>query len=545
MRTSIVALISPLALGLAFSVSTWAQAPAANDAPAQPEGVEVLARGPVHEAFAEPAIRGPRPTPLVPKAPPEPIEELPPEQKPAGDNVQWIPGYWAWDEERADYLWVSGTWRAVPPDRQWLPGHWNQANRGWQWVAGYWHPAGQQTVEFLPQPPDPVAEAMTPAPGPFRDNVYVPGTWIFRDNRYVWRPGFWMGYRPGWVWIPAHYLWTPGGFLFVEGYWDFALANRGLLFAPVFLTPRSYLRPGWSYRPSYVLLDDFLTSALFVRLTTNHYYFGDYFDPRYTRLGFTPWVDFRINRTFYDPLFAYFRWHHRADPAVEQDLQQLYAARREGRAPRPPQTLAQQQTLAKNRTTSTSRNNVTPLVPLNQAKTTVKLQPVPSTQLVAERQAVKELRALSRERSQVEADVAAQRSPRAGTARTPGPVKVELARVKLGSPTTGSVNAAPPPPLPAAVIHHTAAKPSTPEGKPLPPDLGKPTGERPVVLTPEPKPVRDVERPPVVKPEPKPAPPKPDKPAPEAKPALKPPPPKAQDPKPGNGKQSDKDKKPN
>lgn len=33
---------------------------------------------------------------------------LPPDQKPEGDDVAWIPGYWAWDDERNDFLWVSG-----------------------------------------------------------------------------------------------------------------------------------------------------------------------------------------------------------------------------------------------------------------------------------------------------------------------------------------------------------------------------------------------------------------------------------------------------
>ncbi len=58
----------------------------------------MLAKGPVHEAFATTA-EAPAETPTVKKQPPEPIEELPPDQKPEGDNVQWIPGYWSWDEE--------------------------------------------------------------------------------------------------------------------------------------------------------------------------------------------------------------------------------------------------------------------------------------------------------------------------------------------------------------------------------------------------------------------------------------------------------------
>ena len=74
----------------------------------QQEGVEVLARGPVHEAFAEPTMRRQGTSPVVPKKPPDPINELAPEQKPEGDDMQWIPGYWAWDDSRSDFLWVSG-----------------------------------------------------------------------------------------------------------------------------------------------------------------------------------------------------------------------------------------------------------------------------------------------------------------------------------------------------------------------------------------------------------------------------------------------------
>src|SRR3954464_7569699 len=63
-------------------------------------GVEVLTRGPVHEAFAETVTFDPQPGVIVPKMPPAPIEELPPQQRPAGANVAWISGYWAWDDER-------------------------------------------------------------------------------------------------------------------------------------------------------------------------------------------------------------------------------------------------------------------------------------------------------------------------------------------------------------------------------------------------------------------------------------------------------------
>src|SRR5258706_1355798 len=65
------------------------------------QGAEVQTRGPVHEAFAGVVTFNPVPGVVIPKAPPATIEEVPPDQKPEGDNVTWIPGYWAWDDERS------------------------------------------------------------------------------------------------------------------------------------------------------------------------------------------------------------------------------------------------------------------------------------------------------------------------------------------------------------------------------------------------------------------------------------------------------------
>ena len=102
------------------------------------EGLQVLTRGPVHEAFAETVTFDPEPGIVVPKAPPAAIEELPPDQKPEGANIAWIPGYWGWDDERSNFLWVSGVWRALPPGRQWVPGYWGRSSQGYQWTSGYW-----------------------------------------------------------------------------------------------------------------------------------------------------------------------------------------------------------------------------------------------------------------------------------------------------------------------------------------------------------------------------------------------------------------------
>src|SRR5262245_37707967 len=73
--------------------------PTKEDLPLQ-NPVEVLTRGPVHEAYAQPFTVQNGPGNAVPKEPPPPVPEEPPDQKPEGDSAQWIPGYWAWDAER-------------------------------------------------------------------------------------------------------------------------------------------------------------------------------------------------------------------------------------------------------------------------------------------------------------------------------------------------------------------------------------------------------------------------------------------------------------
>ncbi len=232
------------------------------------EEVQVLTRGPVHEAFAETVTFDPEPGMVVPKAPPAAIEELPPEQKPEGANVTWIPGYWGWDDERSDFLWVSGVWRALPPGRQWVPGYWGNSGRAFQWTSGYWADANMSDVEYLPEPPDTV-EAGPNIAAPSADSSWLPGCWVWRQNRYAWRPGFWATVQPNWVWIPDHYMWAPRGYVFVDGYWDRPIDRRGVLFAPVQFNASVYSRPGFSYSPTTVIDLSVFTNHLFLRRATN------------------------------------------------------------------------------------------------------------------------------------------------------------------------------------------------------------------------------------------------------------------------------------
>jgi WXXGXW repeat (2 copies) len=433
-------------------------ADAERGATSQQDGVEVLARGPIHEAFAKPTVRGPASSEIVPKEPPKLIDELAPDQKPDGDNVQWIPGYWAWDDTTADFLWVSGTYRTVPPGRHWVPGYWNQTPEGWQRVAGFWGDQANEHIDLLPAPPDPIDEAVTAAPT--EDSIFQPGCWVYRDNRYLWRNGFWTPNRADWIWTSDSYLWTPGGYVFVDGYWDYSFRNRGLLFAPVNINPRFWNRSDWSYRPHYVVHDNFLLSSLFVR--PDHYYFGDYYDQRYTGLGFVPWIDHRYGRIA-DPTLSYYQWQNRDNPNWSRDLRGLYTARRDNAAIRPPQTLVQQ-TLAiqniTNKTTTvnnfTNITNLTALAPLAKVDH-VKLQPVTRAQQANVKQTTSQFRDLSTQRGKQEAQTGNRIQFASQPGESPRAVKVPL-------PTN----------RPAPVKH--------PEGAKAPP-------ARPVTPNPEPRPV--------------------------------------------------------
>ena len=66
------------------------------------------------------------------------------------------------------------------------------------------------------------------------------------------------------MWIPDSYCWTPAGYVFVSGYWDHDLVDRGLCFAPVLIDARFRGRAGWFYRPAYNVAADFLLGSLFV-----------------------------------------------------------------------------------------------------------------------------------------------------------------------------------------------------------------------------------------------------------------------------------------
>ncbi len=279
-------------------------------APIADEDMDVLAQGPVHEAFAEQVSPDPSPGIVVSKAPPDPIDEVPPEWKPDGEDIAWVPGYWFWDEDRNDYVWVSGVWRRVPPGRRWVPGYWQETEAGFQWVAGFWGPATAAELAYAEMPPESL-EMGPSSPAPSDDYFWIPGHWNLSVGTYRWQPGYWHPYRANWTWVSARYVWTPRGCVFVPGYWDYTLARRGFLFAPVYFHSPLYLHAGFRYRPAYWVGADALLLHLFVMPRCHHLYFGDYYAPIYRERHYIPCYDYHRHHRGYASLYVYYEHHYR------------------------------------------------------------------------------------------------------------------------------------------------------------------------------------------------------------------------------------------
>jgi hypothetical protein len=488
----------------------------------------IMTRGPVHEAFAKPITFNPEPGIIVAKQPPPPITEQPPEYRPAGANIAWIPGYWAWADDAQNFLWISGLWRAVPPTRQWIPGYWAKVDNGWQWVPGFWLSALVHELTYLPVPPESLETGPQGDP-PAPDQIWVPGHWVWNGTNYAWQPGHWLAFHSGWVWTPAEYVWTPNGCIFVDGYWDYSIRRRGVIFAPVVFNAGVYAQPGFYYTPSVVLAVDLLTDYLFCRPHYHHYYFGDYYAADYLRLGIYPWFAFHLSHYGYDPIYAYHSaYFARADPQWQTRIRQDYQVRREKESARPPATFAAMQQLQQRQSTNVNVQNFLVARPLSELATArpadkeaVRFEKLTKENRSQIAQHATAVHGLAEHRSQQEMNAAA---------KTPGRQPKEAPKIpKVTLPQTGTVTApakadektqAPPakPKPPAQIQPDTKAKPPA-VTRPRPEDrLEHPKAEPPAAKTPakplpkaaEPKP----QAPPHVEPkalpkvEPKAAPPK-------------------------------------
>src|SRR5262249_23192800 len=161
--------------------------------------------------------------------------------------------------------------------------YWAESGNQWQWVPGFWGEVVAQAqaapgaeapvnnVTYYPEPPAPPVVAPPGAP-PAADSFYVPGYYVWAEGRYHCRAGYGARVQPGYVWVGATYRWPPGGYVFIPGYWDVAVARRGVLYAPVVVN-RGVVGVSFVYTPAYAVPDTLVLDTLFVRPACCHYYF--------------------------------------------------------------------------------------------------------------------------------------------------------------------------------------------------------------------------------------------------------------------------------
>lgn len=271
------------------------------------EGIETLTYGPIHEAFAAPTNPDPTPGPVVPNQPPASIDEEPPALK--AEGAIWVGGYWEWDDEAKDFIWISGNWRVPPPGMRWVPSYWVEAAGGWQRVPGFWVSADAGELEYREMPPESL-EAGPTGPAPADNYFWIPGTWNYYDTGYRWRTGYWSPYQADWIWCPARWVWTPSGCVYTAGFWDRRVPYRGYFFAPIRFRTPLYLNVGFRYRPWCAVPTSNLFTHLWYRPGWNCYYFGNYYG---RGGGFIPWYrcGWGDHRRYYDPIGSWCRTHYR------------------------------------------------------------------------------------------------------------------------------------------------------------------------------------------------------------------------------------------
>ena len=435
-------------LGLVLGMTTAALGQAEMEA-----GVQVLTRGPVHEAFAEASMTWATVGVVISKTPYEPITELPPDQRPEGANVAWIPGYWSWDDDRSDFIWASGVWRDIPPGRQWVPGYWAPVSGGSQWISGFWGDVAQTELTYLPAPPEPLeAGPSSPIPGP--DNIWAPGCWVWQRTRYNWQPGYWVVQQPDWIWSPAHYTWTPRGYVYVPGYWDYDIVHRGVIFAPVYYSQPVYARHNYRYSPTIVIDLTVMLTSLFVQPRSHHYYYGDYYDRRYEERGFYPWFSMQVRQYGDDPIYAHYRSRQlRHDADWDTHVDEQYRHRRDHVDARPPQTLALQINVINNKSAGASENIILGRSLAEAAQSTtlpLRLKPVNRDDRKQIESRGREVRTFQSKRAKIEAAPKAEgRSKR--TRESAQPVKLRLPASPVAARSSEHAEGVrTPPPMPVA-----------------------------------------------------------------------------------------------
>jgi len=170
--------------------------------------------------------------------PPAPKAETQPPRP--SKNAKWIAGYWHWE---TTWLWIGGWWRVPDSDVE------QQLT-----VRAPTPPPPPRVEEREPAPPSDAAAppsdaaappdertassattdsttvavgasadtspTRSPAPGPGRRVVWVPGYWQWSGTQWIWIKGSWrLPPKAGYRWRPSRWRKSASGSIFVPGGW--------------------------------------------------------------------------------------------------------------------------------------------------------------------------------------------------------------------------------------------------------------------------------------------------------------------------------------
>ncbi len=65
----------------------------------------------------------------------------------------------------------------------------------------------------------PVVKVETRSKNPYRNGIWVPGRWVYRNGDFKWTRGSWVKPRKGFVYVPGHWVKRPKGYIWVSGHW--------------------------------------------------------------------------------------------------------------------------------------------------------------------------------------------------------------------------------------------------------------------------------------------------------------------------------------
>ncbi len=175
----------------------------------------------------------PPPAPIVENQPPSP-----------GANYTWVGGYWSWNGTQ--YGWTAGHWEQTPAVAQsWEAPAWERQGQGYRFRPGHWRGRNGAAVQTTPTtavgvpvgmapsavaqqapttvyvntpPPQPIAEAQPPSPGP--NFVWISGFWSWNGTQHVWTAGRWeQPPAATQAWQPPAWEREAQGYRFRPGRW--------------------------------------------------------------------------------------------------------------------------------------------------------------------------------------------------------------------------------------------------------------------------------------------------------------------------------------